>query len=393
MSANYDVLVIGAGPSGLFCAARTALRGRRVLLLERGREPAKKLLLAGGGKANFTNRSVSVADYVGSDPAFAAPALARYTPDDALHLLHDAGIAVEEREHGQMFCKKSARELLDLLLACCRTSGCELRMETPVTDLSYTGDGPFTAHTLAGLFHASSLVLATGSPAWPQCGADDAGLRLARSLGHRIVPPRPVLVPLVMPQAWPLQGLAGISADVRVYCSAPGSPTYTLPLLFTHKGVSGPAALQMSCFLRGGDSLHIDFLPQAEFASVLNAQGSGKLSPRILLARLLPERLARALLPPDLAERKSAELSRNDRKRLCDAVHAHQAIPLRTEGMRRAEAATGGVDTRDVDPHTLQSRVLPGLFFCGEALDITGRLGGYNLHWAWASGHTVGNAV
>lgn len=392
MPDKYDVIIIGAGASGLFCAAEAGARGRRVLVLDRAREPGKKLLLAGGGKANVTNRSMSAANYVGRNPAFAAPALARFTPELFLRLLDQAGIPVEEREHGQIFCRRSARELLDMLLARCRDGGCSLRFERPAEAVEKTPEG-FTVRSGQESFSAAALVLATGSAAWPQCGADDSGLRLARALGHRIVPPRPVLSPLVMPVNWPLQGLAGISAEVRIACDAPGSPPFTLPLLFTHKGASGPAALQISCYLRSGDSLCIDFLPHTPLDGLLSAAGAGKLSARALLARHLPERLARALLPPDISERKSAELSRKDRDRLRDALHPHTVTPLRSEGMRRAEAAAGGVDTHDADPKTMQSRILPGLYFCGEALDIAGQLGGYNLHWAWASGFAAGQAV
>lgn len=388
----YDVIIIGAGASGLFCAAEAGARGRRVLILDRAREPGKKLLLAGGGKANVTNRSVSAANYVGGDPAFTASAIASFSPESLLRLLEQTGIAVEEREHGQLFCRLGARALLDMLLARCRNAGCTLRFERPAEAVEKTPEG-FTVHSGRENFSASALVLATGSGAWPQCGADDSGLRLARLLGHRIVPPRPVLSPLVMPAEWPLHGLAGISTDVRIACDTPDSPSFTLPLLFTHKGVSGPAALQASCYLRNGGSLRLDFLPHTPLVEILNAAGAGKLGARALLARHLPERLTRALLPPDISERKSAELSRKDRDRLRDALHNHAVTPLRSEGMRRAEAAAGGVDTRDADPKTMQSRILPGLYFCGEALDIAGQLGGYNLHWAWASGFAAGQAV
>ena len=387
---RYDTIILGAGPAGLTAAGYATANGRRVLILDKAPRPGVKLLLAGGGKGNLTNRHVGIADYTGEDPSFAAFALEAVPPERVLADLREAKIPLEEREHSRIFGTAPARVVLDLLLARLPQSLCTLRHGTAVTSINHA-DGIFTIFNGENTFQASRCILATGSPAWPQCGADDSGLRLARELGHRIVPPRPVLVPFIMPQGWPLADLSGISLPVRITCDVPGAPVFTDSLLFTHKGVSGPAGLQISCWWRKGSALRIDFLPDGDVATRLDAT-SGKATPASVLSRLLPERLLAALLDPTVANRRVAELSRKQRNAIADALHRHSVIPTKTEGMAKAEAAAGGVDVAGVDPFTMQSRLVPGLFFCGEILDITGRLGGYNLHWAWASGTLAGSS-
>ncbi|MDL2210169.1 aminoacetone oxidase family FAD-binding enzyme [Desulfovibrio sp. OttesenSCG-928-O18] len=386
-----DIIIMGAGPAGLTAAIHACRAGKRVLVLDKAGRAGTKLLLAGGGKGNVTNRHVETTDYIGGETDFAGYALSRVTPEAVLRQLEEAGIPLEEREHGRIFCTTSARAVLNLLLAQLPPERCRIAPENPVTGITATG-GVFAVTCENTTYRAPRLVAATGSPAWPQCGADDSGLRLIRALGHRIVPPRPVLAPLVMPPQWPLAGLAGISLPVRIRCDTPQSPLFEDALLFTHKGISGPAALQASCWWSKGSAVHIDFLP-GEDAEKLLDRGTGKATPQSVLARRLPERLTAALLPAETATRRVAELSRKQRTAIADAVHRHSVIPLRTEGLTKAEAAAGGVDTREVDPFTMHSRLVPGLFFCGEILDVTGRLGGYNLHWAWASGTVAGESA
>ncbi|SBV97575.1 conserved hypothetical protein [uncultured delta proteobacterium] len=392
---RYDTIILGAGPAGLTAAGYAArpngYQSGRVLVLDKAPRPGTKLLLAGGGKGNLTNRNVAVSDYVGEKPDFAAPALTRVTPETILTALRKTDIPLEEREHGRMFCTTSARVVLDRLLARLARTAVAVRTGTAVTSIRHAG-GIFTVSCNGASFTAPRCILATGGPAWPQCGADDSGLHLARELGHRIVPPRPVLVPFVMPEGWPLAGLAGISLPARIACDTPGAPAFTDSLLFTHKGVSGPAALQISCWWKKGTALTIDFLP-GENAGTLLDSATGKATPASVLGRLLPERLLAALLDGAVSRRRVAELSRKQRDAVADALHRHRVIPSRTEGLAKAEAAAGGVDVAGVDPATMQSRLVPGLFFCGEVLDITGRLGGYNLHWAWASGTVAGEAA
>lgn len=387
----YDSIILGAGPAGLTAARHASNAGRRVLILDKASRPGAKLLLAGGGKGNVTNRHVEPSDYVGADPTFAAYALDRVPPELVLAELQGAGIPLEEREMGRVFGATGAHVLLNHLLSLLPKDRCTLRTDVNVTRVGHA-DGIFTVSCDNATFTAPSLIAATGSPAWPQCGADDSGIRHISALGHRAEPFRPALVPLVMPRDWPLHGLSGISLPVRLTCGVPGSPAFEDALLFTHKGVSGPAVLQISCWWRKSVALTVDFLPGTDAVGLLDA-ARGKATPRSIFSRMLPERLLDALLAPAVAARRAAELSRTQRTTVADALHRHRAVPLRTEGLAKAEAAAGGVDTAEVDPLTMQSRLVPGLFFCGEVLDVTGRLGGYNLHWAWASGTVAGESA
>ena len=387
----YDIIILGAGPAGLSAAGAAAALGRRVLILEKSPRLAVKLLLAGGGKGNITNISVSTGDYIGENSAFAAEALRRFTPATLLRRLDKAGINVEEREEGRIFCVHSAKDVLDMLLKALPAERCRIINNCSILDITIDSD-EFFVRTGERIFAAPKLIAATGSAAWPQCGADDSGLQLMCKLGHRIVPGRPVLVPLVLPPDSPFADLAGISARARVGCDLPETPEFTEPVLFTHKGLSGPAILQISCYWPKGAALQLDFLPQGNMAELLD-KAEGKATPQSILSRLLPDRLCRALLPPHTADRRAAELSRKDRALTAAAVHQCRLTPVRTEGLARAEAAAGGVDTAEVDLLTLESKLVSGLFFSGEILDITGRLGGYNLHWAWASGKLAGEAA
>ena len=400
---RYDTIILGAGPAGLTAARHASAAGGRVLILDKAPRPGTKLLLAGGGKGNLTNRHMAPSDYIGEKPDFTAHALAYVTPDRVLRELADEKIPLEEREHGRIFCATSARAVLDCLLARLPKDRCAVRTGIAVGGLRHTSgefsvicgntDGNAGGNTDGDIaFQAPRCIMATGSPAWPQCGADDSGIHAIRGLGHRIVPFRPALVPFIMPPDWPLRDLAGISLPVRIACDVPETPAFADSLLFTHKGISGPAALQISCWWRKGAPLTVNLLPDTDAAALLDA-ATGKATPWSVFSRLLPERLLAALLDPETAKRRVAELSRKQRNAVADAVHRHRVTPLRTEGLTKAEAAAGGVDVTAVDPATMQSRLVPGLFFCGEVLDITGRLGGYNLHWAWASGTVAGESA
>ena len=408
----YDAAIIGAGPAGLLCARNAARRGLRVALIDSHENPGVKLAIAGGGKGNISNRILAENRYVGEDTGILRSALKSFSCDDALELMRELGLPWEERDFGQIFGLKSAAIMAERLAIQCDDAGVDFYLGSTAKSISLpdTGEaevGPafgrngrrehFTLFAGQAKVTARQLVVAAGSPACPQLGANDQLLKLAASWGHEVVPFRPVLVPLVMPESWPLTGLEGISLNVRLGLKSGSELRWPDPegirsLLFTHRGVSGPAVLVASCWWKPGMELVMDFLPELPILELLNEKESGKLIVRNLLARRLPARLADALCPEDLARRKVAELGKKDRLRLADLVHRFTVLPAGTEGMRRAEAAAGGIALSSLS-RRLESRHVPGLFFCGEITDITGLLGGYNIHWAFASGAMVAKGL
>lgn len=398
MRCDYDLAVFGAGAAGLAAALAAAKAGARVVLIDRADVAGRKVRLAGGGKGNVTNRRMGPEWFVGKDADFCAPILDQWDTQTALAFLADLRVPLEEREDGQLFSLQAAGDLVEAMLARCRAAGVTVLLGHAIERV--TDDGPGFALALRACatdrpvgVRVRRLLIALGSPAWPQVGASDDGARLAGQWGHATEPFRPVLVPFVMPESWPLHGLAGVSLPVTIRLAG---RAVNQAALFTHKGLSGPAVLTASCFWQAGVPLVIDFLPHTPLRERMHAPENGKQLVSGLLARHLPARLAQRLvatLPEPLARRKVAEVGRKDRERVCAAVHAHEVTPTRTEGMARAEAAAGGVRTEHANPYTLESRLRPGLYFAGEVLDVTGLLGGYNLHWAWASGSTAGQAA
>ncbi len=383
-----DAIILGAGASGLLCAITAARRGFSTIVVDHGPVAGQKVRMAGGGKGNVTNRHMGQEWYVGQNVSFARNALRSCPPDWVLQLLHDYSIPWEEREYGQIFCTVPAARLVEKLVEDVIRTGSSLLLRRTLNTVERSG-GCFRVQTSEEQIEAPRLVIALGSPAWPASGSSDLGMRLARRFGHRIVPARPVLVPLVCPQTWPLRGLAGISLPASV---SAGNRTFTYPLLFTHRGLSGPAILQASCFWNNGESVRIDFLPESSSLDLMHQPDNGKITVLNLFRRVLPARLAEQLVPTDLASCKVAQLGRQARKTIAGAIHDHVVVPTRSEGMGKAEASSGGVETGDVNSRTMESKKCPGLYFTGEVLDITGLLGGYNLHWAWASGKAAGEA-
>lgn len=386
MEGRYDVLVLGAGASGLMCALEAAKRGRRVAVLDHAAKTGRKLRLTGGGKCNFTNLDVSAANYVSANPHFCKSALARFDQYAAMELLSSHGMTWEEREHGRLFCLGSAGDVAGLLTTLCRRQGVDIMLDRTIQGVARE-HGMFTIRTSRGEFLAPALVVATGSPAWPQVGATSLGLDIARSFGLAIVPVRPALAPLVMGKDWPLAGLAGISLPVTMRVA---DRAFNDHLLFTHEGLSGPAALQASLFWRPGLELCIDFLPDTRLADFLAGLPDRKVKLRNSLSRVLPARLAAALCGAGLGDRSVAGLSHAEHETILARVHAFSATPRAIEGFAKAEVAAGGVDTRELSSKTMQAAKVPGLYFIGEVLDVTGMLGGYNLQWAWASGFAAG---
>ena len=389
----FDAIIIGAGAAGLFCAHCLSKAGASVLVLEKQDRAGRKLLLSGGGKCNSTNLAVSCQNYIGQNTTFCEPALNAYKPQKMLDFLYSHRIQVQEREHGQIFCRSNVQELRDLLLALCSNKGVEFVFNQPSLKVGQNGEN-FAVQGLAETYFSSNLIIATGSPAWPKCGASDSGHRLAMQMGHRVVPLFPALTPMTMPKDWPLHNLAGISIPVSISLpnSTPPAPSFNLPLLFTHHGLSGPAILQISSYWQKDQVLSIDFLPTQTCEQLFEAERAGKVLVANLLARHLPPRLIAALLPLEIAERKVAELSRADRNLVSERLHLHSVLPLPTT-FERAEACRGGVNTEQVWPNSLESKITQGLHFIGEVLDVCGQLGGYNLHWAWASAYACAKGI
>ena len=406
----YDAAIIGAGPAGLLCARNAARANLRVALIDSHEDPGAKLSLAGGGRGNITNRIIAENRYISEHPERVRAVLRSFGCEQALDIMRELSLPFEERDFGQMFGLRPAFLVAERLAVQCDDAGVDFYLGSTARDITPPSASSAPAFgrkeerravfsLLAGRerIEARRLVAATGSPAFPSVGVNTDMIRLAARWGHSIVPFRPVLPPLVMPQNWPLAGLEGISLNARAGLLREGQelwpdPEGIRPLLFTHKGISGPAALVISCWWREGDELLLDLLPELSVTELLDARESGKMLARNVLARHLPARLADALCPEELARRKAAELSRKDRLRLAEAVHRFRIRPAGTEGLKKAEAAAGGVSFDSLS-RRLESLVVPGLFFCGEVVDAAGLLGGYNIHWAFASGALVAEAL
>jgi hypothetical protein len=388
------VVVIGAGAAGMMCAAIAAARGRDVLLLDHADAPGEKIRISGGGRCNFTNRNASPAQFLSGNPHFCISALSRYTQADFLALVERHRIAWHEKTLGQLFCDGSARQIVDLLLAEMRQAGAQLRLQQQVTSVERTETG-FALHFSSGTAVAcDALVVASGGKSIPKMGASDFAYRIAAQFGLRLTPTRPALVPLTLaPDLLArLAPLTGVALPARVAC---GRTAFEEALLFTHRGLSGPAILQISSYWRDGEDIRITLLPGADFPPLLRAArvASGKQAVHNFLATLLPRRLAKEIAGMEGCLGTLADLSEAQMRTLEARIQDWRIIPSGTEGYRVAEVTLGGVDTRDLDSRTLQARHVPGLYFIGEAVDVTGWLGGYNFQWAWSSGWCAGQAV
>lgn len=388
---KFDVIIIGAGAAGLMCAAAAHKRGRRVLVLERAAKVAQKIRISGGGRANFTNLYATPDDYLSDNPRFCVSALSRYTQHDFIELVDRYGIAWHARDHGQLFCDGSAQQIIDLLLAEARG----VTIETAINIIGVAKDaGQFTVDTDRGAYAGDALVIATGGPSIPKMGASGFGYDIARQFGLNVIEPRPGLVPLTFDTDTlaMIEGLAGVSLDVTVTL---GKTRFTEALLFTHRGLSGPAILQISSYWGDGEAMMIDLLPGTDlFAHLKDARASQpKTEVQTALARLLPKRLAQRLVVRADCGGRLADTSDKSLRRLADRVNAWRVIPNGSEGYRTAEVTVGGVDTRALSSKTMEATAVPGLYFIGEAVDVTGHLGGFNFQWAWASGHACGQAV
>ncbi|WP_266171831.1 NAD(P)/FAD-dependent oxidoreductase [Dyella subtropica] len=391
---KVDVLVIGAGAAGLMCAIAAGQRGRQVLVVDHANKVGKKILMSGGGRCNFTNTGATPANYLSGNPHFAKSALARYTPADFIELVEKHRIAYHEKELGQLFCDESSKLIVRMLLDECSQAGVRVETSCGVERVRKTDEG-FSVHTARGEVHAESLVVATGGLSIPSMGATGLGYELARQFGHNILPTRAGLVPLTLSGKHQerYQDLAGVAlpqVEARV-----GKRGFRAGLLFTHRGISGPSILQISSYWQPGDDLLIDLLPELDMADWLNAQRAARPAMELknVLSDALPKRLAQRLCELWFESRPMKQYREAELNQIAAQLHDWPIVASGTEGYRTAEVTLGGVDTDGLSSSTMQSKLVPGLYFIGEVVDVTGWLGGYNFQWAWASGQAAGQVV
>jgi predicted Rossmann fold flavoprotein len=391
----FDVVILGAGGSGLMCAIQAAKRGRRVALIDHSAKAGGKIIISGGGKCNFTNRGASAKQYVSKNAHFAISAMSRFTAADFIRMVEEHGVAYHERKHGELFCDDSAQRIIDMLLKDCRQAGAQLFLNHKIASVQKGEDG-YRVETDQGNFTSASLVVATGGLSIPKIGATGLGFTLAEQFGLRLVERAPALDGFVFDEAdrGRLDGFAGIALDAVMTCNG---VSFRENLLFTHAGFSGPTALQASLHWYAGDVVHVNFLPaftREELLDWFTARKAHKAEIKTLLAELVPKRLAdrfgELYLPPAAT---LGNFLKADLEAFCARLQDWTFVPRQTVGYGKAEVTRGGVDTDELSSKTLESKKHPGLFFIGEVVDVTGWLGGYNFQWAWASGWAAGQAV
>jgi hypothetical protein len=386
---HSDVIVIGGGAAGLMCAIEAGKRGRRVTVLERNAQIGRKILISGGGRCNFTNLHTQPENFLSANQHFAKSALARYGPQDFLKLVRQYQIPYHEKTLGQLFCDRAAQDIIDLLESEC--AAVSVRLETGCDVREISRGSRFAVCTDRGTLDAESLVIATGGLSIPKIGATSLGYEVARQFGLSIRPCRPALVPLVCDAAWQARfaGLAGVSLEVTARTNR---KVFREKMLFTHRGLSGPAILQISSYWAPGAAIEIDLLPELDLIGALvERRSSGDRSEtRTVLAGFLPKRLAAVWLAQS---KPVASLSDREIQKMSDELHAWRVVPAGTEGYEKAEVTAGGVDTDEISSQSFQAKKVPGLYFTGEVLDVTGQLGGFNFQWAWASGYAAGQFV
>jgi predicted Rossmann fold flavoprotein len=399
---TFDVLIAGAGAAGMMCAIEAGRRGRRVLVVDHARNPGEKIRISGGGRCNFTNLGTGPANFLGENPRFATSALKRFTQHDFIKRVDQAGIAWHEKTLGQLFCDDSAKQIVRMLTDAMREAGVILRMGVSVAGVERAGDG-FSARLSDGrTVRAGALVLATGGKSIPKMGATGWAYDVARQFGLRVTETRPGLVPLTFEAGLleQLTPLAGVAVDAVVSAGGdPGStslkgarPSFKEAILFTHRGLSGPAILQISSYWREGEAITVAMAPEVAVFDALKAakETNGKQQVQTPLSQILPRRLAESVLARAGVAGKLAEIGDKRLRELDRAVNAWTVKPVGSEGYRTAEVTLGGVDTEALDQQTMQAKAVPGLYVIGEAVDVTGWLGGYNFQWAWSSGWAAG---
>lgn len=389
MKQNIDVLIIGAGAAGLFCAAQAGQRGRKVCVIDHANKPGKKILMSGGGKCNFTNRVVTHENYFSQNRHFTKSALAQYTPQDFLALVHSHKVKYEERRLGKLFCLDSAKPILNMLLKECDKAKADIHLKTSVDKISKTGDG-FEVLTSRGTYICKSLVIATGGLSIPTMGATPFGYKVAEQFGMKVWPTRAALVPLTLHlhDKAKFEDLSGVSCDVRVTVN---QKSFEEAMLFTHRGLSGPVILQASTFWGEGDWVTINFLPEFDWDNEIEIHRDKNL--KNFLGLYLPKRLVETLMNERHLNTAIKSLPKKVLNQIKESLFAFRIQPCGTEGYRTAEVTMGGVDCNAISSKTMMAKDVPGLFFIGEVLDVTGQLGGYNFQWAWSSAYAAGQVV
>ncbi|MDR9435907.1 MAG: NAD(P)/FAD-dependent oxidoreductase [Thiohalophilus sp.] len=388
-----DVIIIGASAAGLMCAIEAGKRGRRVIVLDHANKPGKKILMSGGGRCNFTNYQISADNFLSHNPHFCKSALSRYTQWDFIALVDRHHIPWHEKAHGQLFCDHSARDILNMLLEECRQYQVDIQLNCTIERVEKP-DARFELTTSRGGFQADSLVIASGGLSIPKMCASPFGYRIAQQFGHPIQPTRAALVPFTLqPQDKArFADLTGVSVDSRVSFH---NTAFRENILFTHRGLSGPAILQISSYWQAGEPITINLLPDQDLLTCLAEQQRQHPQSKLktVLGQLLPKRLVAVLFEPALLDSPLQHLSRHQFQEISEQLQHWQLIPAGTEGYRTAEVTLGGVDCDALSSRTMESRHVPGLYFIGEVVDVTGWLGGYNFQWAWSSGWVAGQVV
>ncbi|CAM4178666.1 NAD(P)/FAD-dependent oxidoreductase [Shewanella aquimarina] len=392
---HHDVIIIGAGAAGLMCAATAGYRGRDVLVLDNGKQAGRKILISGGGRCNFTNQKVEPANFICTNPHFVKSALARYSSQDFIELVERHGIEYHQRDHGQLFCNDSAKEIVTMLLTECEWAGAQVQLRTDILSINKQDDGRFMLETSKGEYSCESLVVATGGLSMPKLGASPFGYQIAEQFGLKVLPTHAGLVPFTWhsDQKQKFEPLSGIAVPSTI--TAKDGTQFSEALLFTHRGLSGPAILQISNYWQPGESISINLLPQLDAAQALSEalDKHPKQSLRNTLSQWLPKRLVEVLFDEVLLNLALNQLVHAQRDLIVDSLHNWQLLMNGTEGYRTAEVTLGGVDTNELSSKDMQSKKVPGLYFAGEVMDVSGWLGGFNFQWAWASGVAVGQAV
>jgi predicted Rossmann fold flavoprotein len=393
---HFQVIIIGAGAAGLMCALTAAARGRQVLLLDHANKAGKKILMSGGGRCNFTNLYSEPDNFLSANPHFCKSALARYTQWDFIELVGKHGVAYHEKKLGQLFCDHKASDILDMLLAECRDAGVQLLLDTEIKQIAASENGGYQLHSSAGTLSCQSLVIATGGLSIPTLGASGFGYQVAKQFGHQLLPTRAALVPFTItdPQLKALcTELSGTSVeDCLVSCNG---MSFRENILFTHRGLSGPAILQISSYWQPGDAVQINLLPHIDLPQWLAAQQLERPNSELktLLAELFTKKMAGLLAEQWFVSKPLKQYTHAELSAIAEQLSNWTLVPAGTEGYRTAEVTLGGVDTREVSSKTMESLKAPGLYFVGEVLDVSGQLGGFNFQWAWASGFAAAQYV